>query len=466
MKLRTLKVSVAAFTMLAGWTYAQDSIRESMTIREYMAPEKYQRNIFEDPKIDAPEYDGIKVTVGGDFSLQFQALDHETKNKNLGTVTVQDNSTTPPTPTVVPNSLRVLGHDFNLPTANLDVNAYLAKGVKLHLRTYLSARHHNEAWVKGGYIQIDNLDFISPGFMGEIMKHARLRFGMDDLNYGDAHFRRSDNAYALSNPFMENNIMDSFTTQPYAEVYGFFNGFMGMVGVTNGKLNQSVVNTATSDNKMSIYAKVGYDKQVNSDLRVRLTGSAMKTNGLTTNGNLYGAERAGSKYYYVLLTEADLVGADNPVTGRFVPTFRDMFAAQINPFIKYHGLEFFGTMEYATGYTVSALRGVPPQPTVKNSDGKGYYTQVAAELLYRFGGKEQFYFGGKYNNVSGKQSKNALIRDINRWNIDAGYYMTKNILVKAEYVHQHYINNDSWGATSALKGGKFEGLVLEATIGF
>ena len=44
--------------------------------------------------------------------------------------------------------------------------------------------------------------------------------------------------------------------------------------------------------------------------------------------------------------------------------------------------------------------------------------------------------------------------------------MTKNILAKVEYVNQKYNNSNVWGATSALNGGKFNGLIFEATIGF
>lgn len=443
MKTLWIKTAVLSTVLSSTAFYAQEN-----SMREYLAPEKYNRNVFEDPKIEAPEYNGVKVSIGGDFALQFQALDHSTSG-NLGTATL------------IP-----LGKDFNLPTANLDINAYLAKGVKMHLRNYLSARHHNETWVKGGYIEIDNLDFISSGFLGNIMKYARVKIGMDDLNYGDAHFRRSDNANTMNNAFVENNIMDSFTTQAFGEVYGFYNNFIGMVGVSNGKLNQSVVNTATSDNKPSIYAKVGYDKQLNQDLRVRLTGSILKTDGLTTNGQLFGDDRAGSKYYYVLLTSANQAaataagksfGTENPATGRFNPGFKYMTAIQINPFVKYKGLEFFGTFESVKGNKL--VNGA-------KASTDGSYTQVATELLYRFGNKEQFYFGGKYNTISGKDSDASASRKIDRVNINAGWYMTKNVLAKLEYVSQTYDKSAAWGTTSALYGGKFNGLMLEATIGF
>ncbi|MBW8361073.1 MAG: hypothetical protein K0M56_02660 [Kaistella sp.] len=444
MKTMLIKASALAVLFLgANLMNAQDN---SSTLRDYLAPEKSSRNIFEDPKIEAPEYDGVKVSVGGDFALQFQALDHSTEATSLGVVTG----------TATPNTLRELGSDFNLPTANLDINAYLAKGVKMHLRTYLSARHHNEAWVKGGYIQIDNLDFVSPGFMSNIMKYARVKVGMDEINYGDYHFRRSDNAETINNPFVGNFIMDSFSTEAFGEGYLFYNNFIGMLGVSNGKLNQTAVKD-TNWNSPSVYAKLGYDKQMSPDLRVRLTGSFIQTNGLSTGGYLYGSDRGGSRYYYVLLTQNDAMGTSNQATGRFNPGFKKMKAFQVNPFIKYQGLEFFGAYEYVTGNKASGL---------KMRDTDGSYTQLAGELLYRFGNKEQFYLGGRYNTISGKDDDVSAERKIDRFNIAGGWFMTKNILAKVEYVSQKYNNDAVWGATSALNGGKFNGLMLEATIGF
>lgn len=327
MKTLWIKAAVLSTVLASTAFYAQET-----KMRDYLAPEKSTRNVFEEPKAEAPEYDGVKVVIGGDFALQFQALKHSTPT-NLGNYTVITTSTgagqVTNTAVTKPNALVTMGSDFNLPTANLDINAYLVKGVKMHLRTYLSARHHNEAWVKGGYIQIDNLDFISQGFLSGLMKNARVKIGMDEINYGDSHFRRTDNAEAINNPFVENNIMDSFTTQAFGEAYYYTNGFMGMLGVSNGKLNQSAVK-GTSDNSPSVYAKLAFDKQVNPDLRVRLSGSVLRTNGLNTNGKLYGDDRGGSRYYYVLLTLADAMGTSNQATGRFNPGFQKMTAIQIH----------------------------------------------------------------------------------------------------------------------------------------
>lgn len=439
--MKTMLIRASMLTMFVAGINFISAQEVSTSMRDHLAPEKAARNIFEDPKVESPDFDGIKVSVGGDFALQFQALEHSTKAPSLGVLTG----------TATPNALNDMGKDFNLPTANLDLNAYLGKGLKMHLRTYLSARHHNESWVKGGYIQVDNLDFIKEGFAADIMKYARVKIGMDEINYGDAHFRRTDNASAINNPFVGNYIMDSFTTEAFGEGYVFYKNFIGVVGVSNGKLDQTPVKTALQYSP-TVYGKIGFDKQIDQDLRVRLTGSYLQTNGDNT-ARLYSGDRAGGRYYYVLLTQNDAMGEANFATGRFNPGFKDIQAFQVNPFVKYQGLEFFGVYEHVTG-----LKGV--------STTKGNYTQLGGELLYRLGGREQFYLGGRYNTVTGKDNDTAAERKIDRLNLGGGWFMTKNVLAKVEYVNQKYNDDAVWGATSALRGGQFNGVMFEATIGF
>ena len=387
-------------------------------------------NVFETPKSDTVPYEGIKVRVGGDFAIQLQSLEHENKMNNL----------------------TGFGKDFNLPTANMDIDVQLEDGIRLHMRTYLSSRHHNEAWVKGGYLQMDNLDFISEDFLSGFMDIATVRFGLDEVNYGDAHFRRSDNANTIYNPFVGNYIMDAFTTEVFGELTLQSNGFIGVVGLTNGKLNQSPIldpnphDTIESekDNSPSIYGKIGYDSQISEDLRFRLTGSIYMNQGESTGGYLYGGDRAGSRYY-------DVMG-DNYTSGRFNPSFKKLTAFQINPFIKFQGLEFFGIYEMAMG------------SELENKTKEGTFTQLGAELLYRFGGKEQFYIGGRYNSVSGEKTEDAETMEIDRMNFGGGWFLTNNILTKVEYVNQSY-NGKAFDGTH-YEGGEFNGIMVEAAISF
>ena len=93
------------------------------------------------------------------------------------------------------NQLADIGFGFNNSTANLYLHAQLAPGIRVALTSYLSSRHHNETWVKDGYIQIDEspIDFAP---LKMLMQIATIRVGHLEINYGDAHFRRSDNGNA------------------------------------------------------------------------------------------------------------------------------------------------------------------------------------------------------------------------------------------------------------------------------
>ncbi|GAA5033540.1 hypothetical protein GCM10011506_25950 [Marivirga lumbricoides] len=400
-------------------------------------------NVFETPKLDTVPYEGLKVRVGGDFAMQFQALDHSNTADNLVD----------------------LGSDFNLPTANLNLDVQLYDGVRMHLRTYLSAKHHNEAWIKGGHLQMDKLDFIREGFLEGLMQYTTITIGLDEFDYGDAHFRRSDNARTIYNPFVGNYIMDAFSTEAFGQVTLQNNGWLAVVGLTNGKLNQNVTLSANSDNKPSFYGKLGYDQQLNTDLRVRLTGSWYINNGTTSGTWLYGGDRAGSRYYNILKTEAIAADPDNGIVavpseatdfdGRYNPRFAKLTALQINPFIKFKGLEFFGIYELANGNN---------EFTAPTADEEGSFTQLAGELLYRFGAEEQFYVGGRYNTVKGKTRESATEDlEISRVNIGAGWFLTDNIITKLEYVNQEY-KGDAW--TGRFAGGEFKGIVIEAAISF
>ena len=162
---------------------------------------------------DSLTYEGLRVRVGGAFALQYQGLGHS--NQAIPVFSDPDDLS------FNANELIEIGNDFNLATANLDLDVALAKGLRMHLRTYLSSRHHAEAWVKGGYIQVDRLDFIKEGMWSGLMDVMSIKIGHMEINYGDQHFRRSDNGQALHNPFVGNYMMDAFTTEIAAEVYFF-----------------------------------------------------------------------------------------------------------------------------------------------------------------------------------------------------------------------------------------------------
>lgn len=418
-----------------------------------------------DVKKDSIEFKGVSIDLGAAFSLQYQAVNSFNDQENLAAP-------------IANYRLNNLENNFNLPMANMTIGAQLFDGVRVNLDLYLASRHHNETWVKGGYLQLDKLDFIKKDFMADVMKYTTIKIGQMENNYGDAHFRRSDNGNSLMNPFIGNNIMDAFITEMGAEVYYNRSGFVSMLGVTNSKLNQNVkeivpgaATTIAPDQNTTIsptiLAKLGYDKQINEDLRVRITGSLYHTSN--SSGNLYSSDRAGSRFYGVM-THSAYTGGDglavadnfdptsNKDTGRFNPSFGNWATSYMfNPFVKYKGLEFFGTLEFASG------------GDFKGTDDTRTVNQYVGDVVYRFGQNERFYIGAKYNTISGKL-RNANTDDItiNRLESSLGWFMTRNVLAKLAYVQQDYKGFSQFVGTNPndLYGGKFSGIMFEAVITF
>jgi len=296
------------FVILFGLT--EEQLAQERDLQYFRYPDKRGLNVFETSKKDTVKFDGLKVRIGGASTLQFQGIDHSNEADFVDDG--EGNNV---------NQLIELSNNFNLATANLDFDVQLANGVRMHLRTYLSSRHHNEAYVKGGYLQIDKLDFIDKGFLDDIMDVVTIKVGHMEINYGDAHFRRSDNAMTIFNPFVGNYILDAFSTEVGGEVYFNSHDIIAMIGLSNGKLNQSVNDGGATS--VAFLAKLGFDKQFSNNFRVRLTGSVY-TNNKAARIYLYSGDRAGARYYSVM--ESITSTRDNFTSGRWNPGFSRVFA--------------------------------------------------------------------------------------------------------------------------------------------
>ncbi len=202
-------------------------------------------------------------------------------------------------------SLIPLTSGFDLAMANLNIDAQLSDGIRVNLTAYLASRHHEETWVKGGYIQFDKLLFMHSKLIDSIMKSVTIKIGQFDVDYGDQHYRRSDGGNTIYNPFIENYVMDEFATEIGTEFYYHnTNGFFAMLGVTNGELDPTALKATKADSATgqlnsydaALHAKLGFDKQLTKDLRFRLTGSFYTDNSANSN-TLFGGDRTGSHYF-------------------------------------------------------------------------------------------------------------------------------------------------------------------------
>jgi hypothetical protein len=405
-----------------------------MTIQYLRAADKRGLNVFETPKDPGVEFKGFKLDFGAAFTSQVQNLSHQnTAVPNLVN-------------TVNANQLADIGFGFNNSTANATLHAQLAPGIRVQLTSYLSARHHNETWVKDGYIQIDQspINWAPAKMLFEIVT---VKVGHMEINYGDAHFRRSDNGNALYNPFVGNYILDAFTTEIGGEVYLKLKNVIAMGSVTAGELRGTV--TAPGQRGPSVIGKLGFDRQMTPALRVRLTGSMYRTDKNLSN-TLYSGDRAGSRYYWVLENTTATESA-NYTSGAINPGFRNEIAAyQLNPFVKFHGLEVFAVVEQAKGKAATEA-------------AERTFRQHAVDLIYRFYDNEKLFVGARYNKAGGNLVGIADKAGAKRVQVAAGWFITPALLAKAEYVNQTYYG---YPVTNIRNGGKFNGMMLEGVVGF
>jgi hypothetical protein len=445
------KYAKQIFVSLLGVLFFGYLSAQSNELQYYRFWDQRGINVFEPSKNNTATFNGLYVRVGGGFTQQFQGITHSNKADAL--------NFTSGGKTYNANALYPLGAGFNLATANLNFDIQIEDGIRICLENYMSARHHNEFWVKGGYIQIDKLPmFNSPAWFTD---NFRVKIGHFMPNYGDQQFRRTDNGNAMFNPFVGNYILDAFTTEIATEIYAFpMDNVMLMAGMTGGLISGDVKDyTGTITKKHpSIYFKAAFDKEFN-DLRFRFSASLYQNAG-TVRNTLFAGDRTGSRYYFAMEPEyikgtTGLAEAVTPATrhtsGRINPGFtNELVTFQVSPFLKYKGMEVFATYERGSGKTNAETE-------------TRTFSQMAVEGVFRFLPNEQAFIGARYNKTGGRLQGFAADISINRTSISAGWLPSKNLMLKAELVNQKYIDYPS---THVYAGGEFKGVMIEAVIGF
>jgi hypothetical protein len=395
--------------------------------------------VFESPKVSGVPFTGFRISWGAAFRQQFQGLEH----RNTAQAVMSGTTNT--------NQLVDIGRGFNLADANLGLNIQVADGIRVHLSSYLSSKHHQETWVKDGYALIDKSPIDHP-ILHNIMKYTTLKLGHFETNFGDQHFRRSDNGNGMYNPFVGNLMIDAFTTEVGGEAYVRTGPFLAMAGINSGTINGGITTPAARTN--AYVGKLGFDKQLMSDLRVRLTGSYYKNDKSPSNTLLTG-DRAGAPYDLVMEnTAASLTAQAWSGNMRSIGFSNTIRAIEVNPFVKWQGFEFFGTYDNFRGKALSEAK-------------YRTWTQTAGEGLYRFY-DEKMYVGARMNTAKGALANTPTLTyaddvSMDRNALAAGWFVTPVLLLKGEYMQQKYYR---FPVRDIRSGGKIQGFVVEGVVSF
>jgi len=122
----------------------------------------------------------------------------------------------------------------------------------------------------------------------------------------------------------------------------------------------------------------------------------------------------------------------------------------VNPFLQFRGLELFGNVERAKGRAV----GETANRTWKQNIG---------EVVYRFLPDQRLYVAARYNTVKGQLAVGTPDVTVNRTQVGGGWFLTRNVLTKIEYVNQKYLD---FPTTDIRSGGKFKGFMVEGVVAF
>ncbi len=377
---------------------------------------------FEAPK-DTSAFDKVELGLGANLTFTYQGL---------------DNSYTPTAGSEVE-----LQAGFILPQADVELRGKVMSGFNMKLQWMVSSHHHHESYAKGGEATIDNLDFIYPGFAEGFMKNATIRVGVNDVNFGDAHFRRTDNANVFNTPFVNNMGVEAYEAAAFIEVFYRMpsaNMFV-LGGVTNDQVNpDDVVASSTSSSTPAVYGKIGYDAQLSDALRVRVTESLFHNSG-NGNGSLYYGDKSGTTATSVLGGTSGFGAGWNALSGYY-----ELTSSMTNAFVKYNNTEFFGTFEYADASTSAGVDMT--------------LTHYAIEAVQRFA-NDKLYVAARYENATVEKDGDTSDDELTQLQATVGWYLSKNAIAKLEYIKQERKNFSSF-----VGDASFDGFMLSTALRF
>jgi hypothetical protein len=326
--------------------------------------------------------------------------------------------------------------------------------VDMYFDLYLASRNHpSQTYGNQGYLQIhdipENLVSLHKA-LDPIFKRVDVKVGAFLIDYGDQLYHRSNNAIVQANPLVGNFVMDPNLVSVGGEIMSKPGKYGWLLGVTNG--------TNTED--WSGGRGIAYNGKVwiYPIDALRLSASGFRANhsdSATSTATLFSGNRSGERYGGVLgggQAPGDvLAGAGKDVTAY-------QFDATWNA--KEMPLKLYGHVGQTKD---SDINGIAP---LRLSETWKYY---AGDVVYKL--TPSLYAAARYSGANADQLHGAASDGkVRRIQIGGGLWMTRNMLVKAEWVDQKYtgfalgdmVNN----GVDAGRNPRFKGLVSEFSFAF
>ena len=342
-----------------------------------------------------------------------------------------------------------LNPNFQTPYADLSLYATVPHEFDMFADFYIATPGHpsttygNEGWLV--FKQIPGVSHNSP--INELMDYINVKVGAFTIDFGDNNYHRSNNAWVQNNPLIGNPLVDPSTEEIGGEVYSVKGPVYWLFGMSNGSTTGHYDYGAGP----GVHGKIwGYPTK-----NLRLSGSVYYADmGDSSDvSDLFAATRSGEPYNN-LFGPTDDDGQIAPQAGHQVFAAQGDITFEQWPWESY---SYVGWTQDAqanqTGIGTSAERWLYGSSNIVYHINPSLY--LAAQYSYAF--------AGTVNGV-----------DTNGWvgriQVGAGYWLTRSILTKLEYVQEQYQSFGSNvgsvdGAVADLNPG-FNGVVMEVSFGF
>ncbi len=330
--------------------------------------------------------------------------------------------------------------------------------ITVYMDMYLSSRNHpSQTYGNEGYILLrgvpENLESLK--FLEPILTKVDIKAGHMLIDFGDAGQHRSNNAIVQKNPLVGNFVVDPNIVSIGMQVSSKQDRRWGwLVGGSNGTTteNWTVGRGFAYNGKLWVKPIDGLRTSVS------YIGTDQSDNPTTAAGGssmqMFTGNRSGERYAGVL------GGGQAP--GNVFPQAGEKFsAAQFDvTFDNGSPIKVYG--HYGRTQDLDINGSAPGAPEEK-------WAYYAADATYNFTPSlygALRYSGAQANILNGNDSDGK----VNRIQVGGGFWLSKNLLLKVEYVQQKYqgfangevVNNN----IQAWKNPQFSGVISEVSFSF
>lgn len=358
-------------------------------------------------------------------------------------------------------SLNSLTTGFQSAAGNLNFRSKVAEGVEIYFEIYLSSRHHEgEVSPREGYMTITSApQGLSFRPIKKVFEYVNVKAGHFEIDYGNQHLRRSDNAQVQNNPLIGNDVVDPNVVYVGTEISTKPQRFNALVGLTNGQTTGDF----QEGHKYAFHGKVWGS----ATPWLQLAGSYYRADQSEnpigypvggSTGNLFSGNRSGGRYADILGGGGE-PGQIKPGNGQDITAWQGDFTLQANKLtLQGH----FGNIRDAD------TDGTNPKDESTFGQPAESWDYYSIQAVYRLG--YAFHAAARYSGATVKELKGSPASgQVARLQVGIGMWLAQGMMLKVEYVNQTYTGFGAGTTVDRMGVGldpKFSGIITEVSVAF